>query len=49
MRDFGVKLRMGFVPKDWGPYTTRREAERAEKRLKNRLKMGKDYKVWGGH
>ena len=46
---FGLKLRMGFVPKGWGPYGTRREAERAEKRLKNRLKMRTNYKVWGGH
>jgi predicted GIY-YIG superfamily endonuclease len=49
VRDFPLKLRMGFVPKGWGPYATRKEAERAEKRLKNRLNVRKNYKVWGGH
>jgi hypothetical protein len=45
VRGFGVSLRSGLTE---GPFDTEAKSLLAERRLANRLKLRKGYKVWGG-
>ena len=45
--EYGVRLRQGFT-RGVGPFATRQEARREERRIGNRLNARKHYKVWGG-
>jgi hypothetical protein len=47
VRDYGVRLQPG-ITREIGPFQTEREALRAERRLSNRLKARRGYRVWGG-